>query len=136
MDRSVVYIIGIYQYFNVTETDAYAGQHEQLGLTPVAKIDYFHGIIDGEAIAQDHLDRDFPADRMISMTWPGPCLRAVRFIQQRWVEAPVRSARYGRRMIVAGQCLARVVLRERLQSQESGVEWSQPARPWGYNTEL
>ena len=83
------------------------------GHTPIVRIDYFQSMIHGEPMAQcyteDPIEDHYSADRLISLTRPGPCRKAVRFIIARW--STIRSARYGRRMVIVGCCLARIALR-------------------------
>ena len=80
------------------------------GYSPCVHIDYFHGMIHGEPMAQCYFHGiDYPADRLISLTRPGACCKAVRVIIARW--SAIRSARYGRRMVIVGCCLARIALR-------------------------
>ena len=73
------------------------------------QIDYFHGMINDEPIAQTMSDYDFAAIEMVGIRRTGFVVRRFAHVQRRWrLRRSVRADRYSVRMVLVGILIARL----------------------------
>ena len=74
------------------------------------QIDYFHGMINDEPMAQTISDDDIGASEMVGIRRTGFVVRRFAHVQRRWrLRRSVRADRYSVRMVLVGILIARRV---------------------------